>query len=623
MSRLAVVLFNLGGPDSLKAVRPFLFNLFRDPAIIGLPAVARLPLAALIAFTRRKEASENYAHMGGASPLLPETVAQADALQAALGALGRVGDEARCFVAMRYWKPFTEATARAVAAYAPDEVVLLPLYPQYSTTTSGSSLAAWTRAYKGLGRVRTVCCYPTLDGLVQAHADNIVDAWEAAGSPEGLRLLFSAHGLPETIIEGGDPYQWQVERTCEAVAARVTGRLGGETGVVDWRTCYQSRVGPMKWIGPSTPEAIEAAASEGLGVIVTPIAFVSEHVETLVELDRDYAELAERLGCPHYLRVPAVGVSEAFVGGLAAAVRRALVRPAEVESDGCARVCPQAFGRCPARLELAPKGGARLMGDLYDWLRGLHILADIAWMAGLLYLPRLFVYHMKAAPGGEADALFQVMERRLLRGIMNPRHGGGLGVGPRADLVRRHLPLRRLGQVPGRTLDERQADRRRAAHRLPHVPRHRPAAASPRAANPAVGAILEAGQTRSPFALAIVMVLAVTVGVRPRDDPCACWGKPVWRRSLAWLLTRTWRRARPTSSASHADEREAQAARGRPRDRGGAGVEFRVAAGRLGEARGTRRGVASLPAAPGAADAWWGRRRQRGAVLLQGWRGLR
>ena len=185
VSRLAVVLFNLGGPDSLKAVRPFLFNLFRDPAIIGLPAAARLPLAALIAFTRRKEASENYAHMGGASPLLPETVAQADALQAALDAIGRAGDEVRCFVAMRYWKPFTEATARAVAAYAPDEVVLLPLYPQYSTTTTGSSLAAWMRAYKGPGKVRTVCCYPTLDGLVQAHADNIVRTWEAAGSPEG------------------------------------------------------------------------------------------------------------------------------------------------------------------------------------------------------------------------------------------------------------------------------------------------------------------------------------------------------------------------------------------------------------------------------------------------------
>lgn len=349
--RVAVVLFNLGGPDSLKAVRPFLFNLFRDPAIIGLPAVARLPLAALIATTRRKEASENYAHMGGASPLLRESQAQADALAAVLSG---EGDEVRCFLAMRYWKPFTEETAREVAAWSPDEVVLLPLYPQFSTTTTGSSLAAWTRAYRGPGRVSTVCCYPTLDGLTQAHADHIVRVWEEAGSPPGLRLLFSAHGLPEKIIADGDPYQWQVERTCEAVVERVTGRLGGDEGVLDWRVCYQSRVGPLKWIGPSTPEAIEAAATEGLGVIVTPIAFVSEHVETLVELDRDYAALADKLGCPHYLRVPAVGVASAFIDGLAAAVGRALGRPPEVESDGAVRVCPTQFGRCPARRELAP-----------------------------------------------------------------------------------------------------------------------------------------------------------------------------------------------------------------------------------------------------------------------------
>ena len=349
--RVAVVLFNLGGPDSLKAVRPFLFNLFKDPAIIGLPLAARLPLAALIATTRRKEASANYAHMGGASPLLRETQAQADALTAALAA---DGDEVRSFLAMRYWKPFTETAAREVAAFAPDEIVLLPLYPQFSTTTSASSLAAWTRAYKGPGRVRTVCCWPVLDGLVQAHADHIVRVWEDAGRPDGVRLLFSAHGLPEKIIKDGDPYQWQVEQTCQAVVERVTGRLGGAGGVVDWRVCYQSRVGPLAWIGPSTPEAIEAACTDGMGVIITPIAFVSEHVETLVELDRDYAELAEGLGCAHYLRVPAVGVTEAFITGLAGAVRRALARPADVESDGSPRICPAAFGRCPATRSAAP-----------------------------------------------------------------------------------------------------------------------------------------------------------------------------------------------------------------------------------------------------------------------------
>ncbi|MBE7218744.1 MAG: ferrochelatase [Caulobacteraceae bacterium] len=352
--KVAVVLFNLGGPDSLEAVRPFLFNLFKDPAIVGLPAIARLPLAALISFTRNKEASANYAHMGGSTPLLRETEAQARALEAALEAGDTAGDEVRAFIAMRYWAPFTEATAREVAAWGPDEIVLLPLYPQYSTTTTGSSLAAWTRAYSGPGRTRTVCCWPTLDGLVQAHADHLVEVWEAAGRPDGLRLLFSAHGLPERVIEAGDPYQWQVERTCAAVVDRVRGRLGGDSGVVDWRVCYQSRVGPLKWIGPSTPEAIETATGEGMGVMVTPIAFVSEHVETLVELDRDYSELAESLGAEHYLRVPALGVAEKFIEGLADVVRRALRREAEVESDGAVRICPAEFGRCPARLAQAP-----------------------------------------------------------------------------------------------------------------------------------------------------------------------------------------------------------------------------------------------------------------------------
>ena len=347
--KVAVVLFNLGGPDSLKAVRPFLFNLFRDRAIIGLPAIARLPLAALVAFTRNKEASGNYAHMGGSTPLLRETQAQAQALEAALAGAGRPGDEVKAFIAMRYWTPFTEDAAREVAAWGPDEVVLLPLYPQFSTTTTASSLMAWRRAYKGPGRSRTVCCWPTLDGLIQAHADHLVGVWEGAGKPDGLRLLFSAHGLPERVIEAGDPYQWQVERTCAAVVDRVRGRLGGESGVVDWRVCYQSRVGPLKWIGPSTPEAIETAAGEGMGVMITPIAFVSEHVETLVELDRDYSELAESLDAPHYLRVPALGVAQTFIAGLAEMVHRALRRDDDVESDSEVRICPAEFGRCPAR----------------------------------------------------------------------------------------------------------------------------------------------------------------------------------------------------------------------------------------------------------------------------------
>lgn len=333
--KIAVVLFNLGGPDGQDAVRPFLFNLFRDPAIIGLPAPLRYPIAALIATTRTKLAKANYALMGGGSPLLPETEKQARALEADLAA--RFPDaETRCFVAMRYWKPLTKAAARAVKAFAPDEVVLLPLYPQYSSTTTGSSLKAWKRAYRrGPGRISTVCCYPTDEDFVQAHADLIEAAYDKAGRPGPARLLFSAHGLPKKVIDAGDPYQRQVEATAAAVAARL-----GEGW--DWRVSYQSRVGPLEWIGPSTEDEIKAASREGLALVVTPIAFVSEHIETLVELDHEYRDVAFEAGCPIYVRVPALGVTPGFIRGLGGLVRQALA--AEDRKTGCAWRCGDSQG---------------------------------------------------------------------------------------------------------------------------------------------------------------------------------------------------------------------------------------------------------------------------------------
>lgn len=337
--KIAVVLFNLGGPEGPAAVRPFLRNLFADPAIIRSPAPIRLALAELISRVREKSAIANYAVMGGGSPLLAETKAQAAALESRLAAL-RSGDQIRCFIAMRYWTPFAQETAAEVAAFAPDEVVLLPLYPQFSTTTTDSSLADWRKVYRGGGRQSAVCCYFEDAGLIAAHAALILRTWQAAGSPPGLRLLFSAHGLPESISAAGDPYRWQVEQTCAAVAAR----LGGGW---DWRVCYQSRVGPMKWIGPSTIEAIEAAGQDGVGVIVDPIAFVSDHVETLVELDRDYAEVAERVGVTPYLRVPALGVEAAFIDGLAGLVGAALAKPG-VGSGG--RSCPGDYPRCGLKM---------------------------------------------------------------------------------------------------------------------------------------------------------------------------------------------------------------------------------------------------------------------------------
>ena len=341
----AVVLFNLGGPDGPDAVKPFLFNLFNDPAIIGLPGPLRTLVARLISSRREKPAQANYALMGGASPLLRETRAQAEALAAALE---EPGVETRVFIAMRYWKPFAAQTAAEVAAFAPDEIVLLPLYPQYSTTTSGSSLAEWARRYKGPGVSRTVCCHPDDAGLADAHAGLILATWEAAGRPSPIRLLFSAHGLPEKIVTAGDPYQMQMERTCQAVAARL-----GEGW--DWSLCYQSRVGPMKWLGPSTPEALYKAAADRVGVLVVPIAFVSEHVETLVELDHEYGELAQEIGLVPYLRVPALGVAPDFIAGLAAAVRRARGQATPVECARGGRLCGAEWSKCPARAAPAPE----------------------------------------------------------------------------------------------------------------------------------------------------------------------------------------------------------------------------------------------------------------------------
>lgn len=342
--RIAVVLFNLGGPDDQASVKPFLFNLFNDPAIIGLPGIFRTPLAKLISSRRETSAQANYALMGGGSPLLPETRRQAEALQAVLGA--RLdGDEVKVFIAMRYWHPLTEETAAEVAAFGPDEVILLPLYPQFSTTTTESSLKAWNAAYTGPGVSRAVCCYPAATGWVEAQAQAIGEKLdEAVGQP--VRVLFSAHGIPEKLVTGkGDPYQEQIETTVAAVVAAIEARRGP----IDHAICYQSRVGPMKWLGPSTPEAIETAAKDGVGVVVTPIAFVSEHIETLVELDIEYSELAHEKGASPYLRAPAVGIEPLFIDGLADAAVGALShRGVAPFGQGCKadwKACPHRKAR--------------------------------------------------------------------------------------------------------------------------------------------------------------------------------------------------------------------------------------------------------------------------------------
>jgi ferrochelatase len=329
--KLAVVLFNLGGPDSLEAVEPFLRNLFSDPAIIGLPAFLRLPVARLAAQRRAPLARKIYAEMGGASPINAETERQAHALETVLASRGI---DAKCFVAMRCWHPLIADTARAVKAWAPERIVLLPLYPQYSTTTTASSFQEWDHAASSAAlaaNTQRVCCYPTETGFIDALSSLIHSTLTRRRDAVDYRVLFSAHGLPKRVVARGDPYRAHVEQTAQALV----DPLGIEG--LDWRVTFQSRVGPLEWIGPATDAEIRRAGAEGKGLVVVPIAFVSEHSETLVELDIEYARLARETGVPHYLRVPTVGTHARFIEGLADLVIQALE-----EGRGCApcgRLC--------------------------------------------------------------------------------------------------------------------------------------------------------------------------------------------------------------------------------------------------------------------------------------------
>ena len=337
--KLAIVLFNLGGPDAPEAVAPFLRNLFSDPAIIALPGFVRKPLAKFIAGRRAKVAEKIYAHMGGRSPILPETEAQARALEQDMAARGF---NAKCFIAMRYWKPFSDETAKAVAAWGPEQIVLMPLYPQFSTTTTGSSLAEWRRAARAaklevpIGRV---CCYPYDRGLAQTMADAIRTSLAGAKPGVSYRLLLTAHGLPERIVAKGDPYAWQVEQSAAAIVAKL------DMPKLDWTICYQSRVGPLKWIGPATDAEIRRAGAAGMGLIVAPIAFVSEHSETLVELDIDYCKIADAAGVADYRRVPTVSIGEPFIAGLADLAVCAMNSDKAI-TCGAGRICPSQYGAC-------------------------------------------------------------------------------------------------------------------------------------------------------------------------------------------------------------------------------------------------------------------------------------
>lgn len=342
MQKVAIILFNLGGPDKRESIEPFLLNFFTDPNIIRVPAPMRWMLAKLIAYRRtRKEAGDSYGVLGGKSPLLENTIAQAKALEEVM----RGGDtEFRTFVTMRYWHPMAPEIVKQVKDYAPDRVVLLPLYPQYSTTTTRSSLQEWQKACRLESLAvptSMVCCYPLGKGFIDASARLVQDAVDRGERECGRRprVLFSAHGLPESVIKDGDPYQWQ----CEQGAAKIASAAGLSND--EWQICYQSRVGPKKWIAPSADEALHKAAQDKVPVLMYPHAFVSEHVETLVEIEHEYRALAEKLGIPWFGRVPTVSVQPAFIEGLADMVRASLANQA-LTSDQEKRICPAEFSQC-------------------------------------------------------------------------------------------------------------------------------------------------------------------------------------------------------------------------------------------------------------------------------------
>ena len=336
----AVVLFNLGGPDKLENVEPFLFNLFNDKAILNLPGFFRYPLAKLIANRRAPIAKKIYKELGGSSPILHLTQEQASALELKLNKDDGFS-EYKCFIVMRCWHPRADNVINEVINYNPKEIILMPLYPQYSAATSGSSIKEWNDiCEKNSFKVKTstVCCYPTDKNFIQAHKNEIM---KKIKNLENFKLIFSAHGLPEKNIKKGDPYQWQVEQSVNKIVEAI------DFENLDWVLSYQSRVGPLKWIGPSTEDIIVENSKLGKHIVLVPIAFVSEHSETLVELDIEYKALADKNGCKNYSRVPALGTNENYIK----AISNLIIHKQDYSFNGelfpPEIQCPNQFKKCP------------------------------------------------------------------------------------------------------------------------------------------------------------------------------------------------------------------------------------------------------------------------------------
>ena len=315
--RVGVVLFQLGGPDTLEAIEPFLFNLFCDPDIIDVPfaRIGRKPLAKLISTTRARKVQHHYSVIGGGSPIRRFTEQQARALQLKLAESGL---DARCFVAMRYWHPFTAEAIQHLRAAQCDEVVLLPLYPHYSSTTTGSSLNEWRRLFRDDMPVHCVEAFYRHELYLDALVEKVEEALVRFPDPKRPELVFSAHSVPLAVIEKGDPYQRQIEETVELLMQR--GGLPNR-----YRLCYQSKVGASKWLQPSLHKTLRDVAAAGVRELcVVPISFVSDHVETLGEIDHEARAEARSLGIERFEMTSGLNDSPTFIAALAELVGSAL-----------------------------------------------------------------------------------------------------------------------------------------------------------------------------------------------------------------------------------------------------------------------------------------------------------
>ncbi len=322
--KIAIVLFNLGGPDSKEAIEPFLMNFFMDRNIIRAPFIVRWVLAKIISKKRsKKEAKESYKELAYQSPLLKNSQEQANALENLLNE--DKTHKFKCVISMRYWNPRTKTVIQKIKNYAPDKIILLPLYPQFSTTTTKSSFEEWDKESRKQNlNVTTskINSYPTQEGFIQASADKILSVYKKSCKKytkyKPPRVLFSAHGLPEKIINSGDPYQKQCELTVQSIVKEMNLEN------LDWQICYQSRVGYLKWIGPSVKEALKQAKTDGVPVVIYPHSFTQEHAETLVEIDIEYREMAEQMGLIGFEKVDTVGTHTKFIKGLSDLVYQTL-----------------------------------------------------------------------------------------------------------------------------------------------------------------------------------------------------------------------------------------------------------------------------------------------------------